>query len=964
MHDTRIRAVDAPAPSIRSARRRWPTTCLAVTFALLVAPGLPGSGGAAPGSPRLCAQEAPYRGLPVEGGVAETALLLRQMGGVKRVLLIAAHPDDEDTALLAELARFEGARAAYLSLTRGEGGQDLIGPELGKGLGLIRTGELLAARRLDGAEQYFSRAYDFGFSKTMAESFGHWPRDTLLGDMVWVIRTFRPQVVVSIFSGTPADGHGQHQVAGDLAPIAFRMAADSTAFPEQLRRGARPWQARKLYRRTWRSSDSVTLRIPTGNYDPVLGLSPFQLAMLSRSQHRSQDMGQPRPPGPRFTRLMILRNLTGAAPGEGLFAGIDTTLVGLADGVAPGRRQEARRELAAYRAAVQEARESLRALDPGAAVPSLQRAVDAVDSARALAGGGDPASVAGLDRQSDLANRALLSASGVTFRFRAEDDLWIPGATVRVHAELWNGGSRPVHAAAPTLSLPDGWSARLLPADSARDAPSGRQGFFGVAPAAAGGSAGLDLPAGRLARWTFDVDVPADARPTEEYFLRQDTAGDLYRWPDDPALRARPLDPPLATGRMSVRVGNGRAVRAAGDVRYRGVDKARGEFWRPVYVVPRVSVAVEPGVLVWPTGSAGAGGPEAGGRPVTVTVRSEAHDTLDLQVGLDLPGGWTTDPASTRVVLDERGATESRTFTLKPAADGEQGGSAAEGQEGPDGSRTFRIRALARAAGRAAREGHGPWSRQLALLDFPHIDPVPLYRDATVRLERFPVRVDRSRRVGYVMGSGDAVPDAIRQLGLSVTMIGPGQLRSGDLSAFDVIVLGVRAYEVRRDLQAANQRLLDWVRDGGTLIVQYNKYEYVDGGFPPFPATMAHPHDRVTDEHAPVELLHPDAPVLISPNRIGPGDFEGWIQERGLYFLHRWDPRYTPLLSMHDAGEAPKEGSLLVAGVGKGVYVYTGLDFFRELPAGVPGAYRLFANLLSLRPEAWRAWREGAGGDS
>ncbi|MDP2480188.1 MAG: PIG-L family deacetylase [Candidatus Palauibacterales bacterium] len=963
MHDTNIRASGAQTSSARLLRRRPLTALLAATVAVSAAPGLPGSGGAAPGSPPLLAQEAPYRGLPVEGGVTETALLLRRMGGVKRVLLIAAHPDDEDTALLAELARFEGARAAYMALTRGEGGQDLIGPQLGKGLGLIRTEELLAARRIDGAEQFFSRAYDFGFSKTMAESFGHWPRDTLLSDMVWVIRTFRPQVVVSIFSGTPADGHGQHQVAGDLTPIAFRLAADSTAFPEQLRWGARPWRAEKLYRRTWRSSDSVTLQIPTGNYDPVLGLSPFQLAMLSRSQHRSQDMGQARPPGPRYTRLMLLQNLTKAAPGKGLFAGIDTTLVGLAGGVPGARRQAARRELAEYRAAVQEARDSLRALDPGAAGRPLQRAVEAIDSARAMAAGADPAVRAALDRQVRLAGRALLSASGVTYRFRAEDDLWIPGTTVRVHAELWNGGSRPVHADAPALSLPDGWSARLLPADSVRAANPRRPGFYGVAPAAAGGDSGLQLPAGRLARWTFDVHVPADARPTEEYFLRQDTVGDLYRWPENPSLRARPLDPPMATGRLSVLVGGGRAVSASGDVRYRGVDKARGEFWRPVYVVPRVSVAVEPGVLVWPTDGMDAS--HDSDRQVTVTVRSEAHDTLDLDVGLELPGGWTSDPASTKVVLDERGATESRSFTLRPAADGGQdGGSASAGREGPDGSRTFRIQAVARAAGRTAGEGHGPWTRQLTLLDYPHIDPVPLYHDATVRLERFPVRVDRTGRVGYVMGSGDAVPDAIRQLGLSVTMLGPDQLRSGDLSAFDVIVLGVRAYEVRKDLQSANQRLLDWVRAGGTLIVQYNKYEYVDGGYPPYPATMAHPHDRVTDEHAPVTLLHPDAPALSEPNRIGPGDFEGWIQERGLYFLHSWDDRYTPLLSMRDAGEAPKEGSLLVATLGKGVYVYTGLDFFRELPAGVPGAYRLFANLLSLRPAAWHRWKEGAGGGS
>ncbi|HKK26564.1 MAG TPA: PIG-L family deacetylase [Gemmatimonadota bacterium] len=909
------------------------------------------------------AQEAPYRGLPVEGGAVETGLLLRQLGAIKRVLVIGAHPDDEDSALLAELARHLGARAAYLSLTRGEGGQDLIGSELGKGLGLIRTGELLAARRIDGAEQYFSRAYDFGYSKTAEESFSHWPRDTLLGDMVWVIRTFRPQVIVSIFSGTPADGHGQHQVAGILAREAFDAAADSSRFPEQLAWGARPWRAEKLYRRTWRTPESTTLRVQTGEYDPVLGMSPFQLAMLSRSQHRSQDFGVVRPPGPRYTQLMLLRDLTGAPAGAGLFAGIDTTLAGLADGLPEGVRARAGSRAAAYVAAVAEARDSLRVLDPGAAGGPLRAAVRAIDDLAELArtGGAAPSARAALERQRDLADRALLSAAGVTWRFRAHDDLWVPGETVRVDAEVWNGGASTVRAGRPGLDLPEGWSARLLPADSVELTPSERSGFYRAGAPVKGGAGATTVPPGRLARWSFELEVPGDAHPTVEYFLRRDTVGDLYRWPDDPSVRARPLDPPVATGSLELSVGDGASgvsVRAGSPVRYRGVDKAKGEFWRPVYVVPRLSVAAEPGVLVWPSG-------DTAERDVTVTLKSQVPDTVHAVADLEVPDGWATRPPDARVELAERGGTESREFRLRNGAAG-----SGESGAGP-AFRTYHLRGVARAAGatgsgaadgsagtRATGAGSGTrtWSRQLTMIDYPHIDPMPLYTDASVRVERFPVRVDRTRRVGYVMGSGDDVPDAIRQLGLPVTMIGPDRLRSGSFDDFDVIVLGVRAYEVRKDLQAANQRLLDWVRAGGTLIVQYNKYEYVDGGYPPYPATMAHPHDRVTDERAPVKLLHPDAPPLASPNRIGGRDFEGWIQERGLYFLHSWDDRFVPLLSMHDPGEGAKLGSLLVAPLGEGIYVYTGLDFFRELPAGVPGAYRLFANLLSLTPEAWARW--------
>lgn len=913
---------------------------------------------------QAAAQEAPYRGIPVEGGAVEAGLLLRQLGGVKRVLVIAAHPDDEDNSLLAELARHEGVEVAYLALTRGEGGQNLIGPELGEGLGLIRTEELLSARRIDGARQYFSRAYDFGYSKTAAESFSHWPRDTLLSDMVWVIRQFRPQVIVSIFSGTPADGHGQHQVAGILTRVAFDAAADSTRFPEQLKWGVRPWRTLKLYRRSWRRSDSTTIEIATGEYDPLLGMSPFQLAMLSRSQHRTQEFGEGRPPGPHSTRLLLLRNLTRAPAGAGLFAGVDTTLEGLTGELPPRERPWALREVSAFRAAVRGARDSLRVLDPAAAsgpVTAAVRSIQGLEDSAAAAGPHAAVADAALARQRRLAEEALLSVSGITRHFRADHDLWVPGEPIRIEAEVWNGGGAPLRAGPPTLHLPNGWSARLLSADSVRRTRSERSSFYPAGAPVRGGHAPITVPPSRLARWTFELNVPRDARPTVEYFLRQDTVGDLYRWPEDSSLRARPLDPPVATGALPLTLADGSVSLLTGAaVRYRGVDRAKGEFWRPVYVVPRLSVGVSPHALIWPTG-------DTGGRDVTVTLRSQVGDTLDADVSLDLPKGWRAEPARSRVQLDELGGTDTRTFRLLTGAVGRVGGAAA------DSFRTFTVRAVARpaAGGRGSAGPHGAsattsWSRRLTILNYPHIDPVPLYRDATVRVDRFPVRVDHKRRVAYIMGSGDAVPEAIRQLGLNVTMLAPDQVRSGSFADFDVIVLGVRAYEVRKDLQSANQSLLAWVRSGGTLIVQYNKYPYVDGGYAPYPVTMAHPHDRVTDEHAPVTLLHPDAPPLSSPNRIGARDFQGWIQERGLYFLHTWDHRFMPLLSMHDRGESPKEGSLLVAPVGKGVYVYTGLDFFRELPVGVPGAYRLFANLLSLTPEAWHAWernhRASAGG--
>lgn len=904
-------------------------------------------------------QAEPRPGGPTNSAAAEAGLLLRQLGAARRVLLIAAHPDDEDTALLAELDRSRGVRTAYLSLTRGEGGQNVIGPELGEGLGLVRTGELLAARRLDGAEQYFTRAYDFGYSKTAEETFEHWPREQLLRDVVWRIRTFRPHVVVSVFSGTPSDGHGHHQVAGLLARRAFRAAADSARFSDQLDHGVDAWAADKLYRRAWSDPDRATLRVSTGDYDPLLGRSPFQLAMEGRSQHRSQGFGAVQPPGPRFTRLQLLENRTGAPPGASLFAGVDTSLAGLADALPAGEqtREEMRERVEALRRSAGAARDSLRVLDAGAAVPPLRRALAAAREAERLAASaGEEGTRRVLARQAAVARRALLTASGVSVRFRAEDDLWVPGQPLRVHAELWNGSDVAVGARAPDLDLPSGWEVRLLPADSVRPTASERSRFYGSEPALAGGRGSMEVPAGEMARWTFRVTVPDTASATRQYFLRRERDGDLYRWPDDPELRGQPHSPPLATGRLPLRLesaGSGRPVVTAvrREVRYRGVDEARGEYWRPVYVVPRLSVAARPEVVISPIGE-GAARTDT----VTVSVRSHVADSIRAALSLRLPDGWSAHPDRRTARLAGRGASETRSFVLRDSGPTPSPGIGG-GDDASDGPWTAHRAAAEVRAAPTARDGErGPWDREFSVVDYPHIEPVPLFRDADLRIERFPVEVDRDRRVGYVMGTGDDVPTAIRQLGLPVTTIDAERLRAGDLGEFDVIVLGVRAYEVREDLQAANARLLDWVRQGGTLIVQYNKYEFVEGGYAPFRATMARPHDRVTDERAEVTLLHPESPPLSSPNDIGDRDFRDWVQERGLYFLHEWGDPFTPLLSMADPGEEARRGGLLVAPLGQGLYVYTGLAFFRQLPSGVPGAYRLFANLLSLEPGEWRSW--------
>ncbi len=875
-------------------------------------------------------------------GVVAAGLLIRQLDGVKRVLVIGAHPDDEDTALLTTLARGLGARAAYLSLTRGEGGQNLIGPELGEGLGIVRTGELLAARRLDGAAQYFTRAYDFGFSKNAEETFAHWPRDSLLRDVVWVVRSFRPHVIVSIFGGTPRDGHGQHQVAGLLAPAAFQAAGDPTRFADQLDEGVQPWSPLKLYRRTWRDPEATTLEMQSGTLDPLLGRSHFQVAMDSRSQHRSQDFGMAQQPGPHVTRLRLLDSRVSQLD-DGLFAGIDTTLAGLAAELPHELRSLAEPAVTRYRDAVHRAAAELSALDPSASVPALATALTALRELQRAVPEDDGSTFGFTDviqHRLAVLQRALLAAASITLSARADDDLLVPGQSLQVTLDLWNGGPFRVHPAEPTLDSPGGWQLTEPPAPVGEATSN-----FGPVGDPSGRTTSGALAPTTMRRWRARLRPAEDAPSSTPYYLHRPRDGDLYRWPAAPELRTLPHAPPLlhAAVEIEIEVGAGPggpvSVTVSEPVRFRGVDKASGEFWRPVNVVPALSVWLEPGVLVWPSG-------DAEPRSVTVTLRSDAGGRLEGDFGLELPAGWGADPATVGFSLIGPGATVAYSFRLLPPDE--------------DDAETASARLLIR--GVATTSDGQAYGSGVDVIDYPHIDPVPLRVDATVSVLRIPVRVAQ-RRVGYLMGSGDVGPDAIRQMGLNVEMIEPSAIDASALDRFDVIVLGVRSYEVQPDLVTANEDLLEWVRRGGVLVIQYNKYEFSDGKFAPFLLEIDRPAPRVTDETATITLLDPDAPVFTTPNRITAEDFQGWVQERGLYFPTRWDDRFTPLIETSDAGEAPTRGSLLIAPVGSGAYVYTSLSFFRQFPAGVAGAYRLFANLVSLDPAAWSEYARRTADD-
>jgi LmbE family N-acetylglucosaminyl deacetylase len=844
-------------------------------------------------------------------GAAALGVALRQLGTTKRVLMIAAHPDDENTALLAELALGDGADVAYLSLTRGEGGQNLIGPELNEGLGLIRTGELLAARRLDGAQQFFTRAYDYGFSKSAGEAFTQWPRDSLLADVAAVVRAYQPDIVVSVFSGTPADGHGQHQAAGMLARDVFAAVTRVTPATAVAHR---PHAPRYLFQALYRPPPDARLRVATGDLDPLFGRSRYQIAMQSRSRHRSQDMGRGEPLGPQTTMLSVL---AGPYPdgSRSLFAGLDTTLSQHARTAGAG--DEVVSNLAAYEADVASIRASYNPLVRAALVDRLNAAIRRLDVAQSLlleaqavsserhTLSSEPHALPGGPRYADLlrliaderaqAGEALRLDAGIVVDVTADTRTPVPGESFTATVTVWNGGPRAATFGWARLHAPRGWT--VTTADS---------------------SARVTIEPNAVLRRAYRVTLGADAAVSEPYFLRAPRDGAVYSYDGVPdSIRGLPFEPPPL--RAEVALSAGSTFRVVREAEYLDIDKAVGEVRRPLLVLPRAAVTVEPRTLVVRTG-------DTAPRSIAVNVSTLAPRGVAGTLRLVLPDAWRADRTEVPVQLARAGDARTVQFTLTPP---------------PDARGTANLRAVLEADGRTYDRGY-------TIIDYPHIRPQPLYRDAVVAVSSFDVRIADGLLVGYIEGAGDDGAEALRQLGARVEMLDAAALANGDLSRYHAIVAGIRAYEVRSDILAHNDRLLDYARDGGTFIVQYNKYELVDGEFMPYPASMARPHGRVTDEHAPVTLLAPEHPLLRGPNRITAADFDGWVQERGLYFLDAFDERYTPLLAMADEGEEALHGALVAARVGSGWYVYTGLALFRQLPAGVPGAYRLLANLVSL----------------
>ena len=793
---------------------------------------------------------------------------LRSFEELGSVLYIAAHPDDENTQLIAYLSRGRGYRTAYLSLNRGDGGQNLLGPEFGDELGVIRTQELLAARRIDGGRQFFTRARDFGYSKDYRQTLAKWNHQEVLSDVVRVIREFRPDVLITRFPPEPGNTHGHHTASAVLALEAFKLAGDPKAFPEQL--GAlTPWQPRRILQNGFgrgpgSPSPEGVLQLDVGGSDPVTGDLFSEIAAHSRSMHRTQGLGGFTSGGCSGPRLESFKLLDGDPAGKDILDGVDTTWNRVPGGAEVGHRAG---EIVAQ----------FNPQDPAASLPALLAL-----RSRLAALPGDPV-VNEKHRQLDRILQACLGLEVATTAPQAEV---VPGEAMQLH-----------HTAIVRSDFAVRWLAVRYPGNATEI--SGAGGLTANQPAI---------------RDVAEI-LPAGTPVSQPYWLREEGTAGMFRV-DDPTLIGRPENPPVFPVEFVFEVGGQTLAVPDEPVQVIAVPE-QGEIRRRLEVIPPVSLQFASDVELFAPGVA---------RPVVIEVvayRPGAAGTLELET----PAGWQVAPARQVFQLAAVGARARYTFTVT----------------GPSRPATADITARAEIGG--ARFGTGRVE-----IRYNHIPPILLQPPARLKAVCLELAI-RGRRVGYLPGAGDSVAANLEEMGYEVTLLTGADLSPERLHEFDAVVFGVRAFNTRTDLAPHLAALFAYVADGGNVIVQYNTPRGLQTPqLAPYDLKLSGdlPHNRVTDENAPVTLLVPDHPAFTAPNRIIPADFDGWVQERGLNFPSEWDPHFTPLLACSDPGEAPLTSGLLVARHGRGYYVYTGLSWFRQLPAGVPGAYRLFANLVSL----------------
>lgn len=835
-------------------------------------------------------------------GVMGLGQQLKRLQTTASALHTGAHPDDEDSGLMAYLARREMARTAYLSINRGDGGQNVIGEELFESLGVIRTEELLQARRLDGGEQLFGRVMDYGFSKKREEAARIWGEQLTLGDMVRAIRVYRPLVIISRFSGTPADGHGQHQLVGYLTPIAFKAAADPAQFPEHFQEGLRPWQAKKLYRgQGFRPSpdNQPTLTLNTGEYDSLLGRSYFEIAMEGRSQHKSQEMGLLELRGKFSSGLLLLETSGEKVETErSVFDGLDISIKGIA-ALTNNSEERFAQKLAELQETAETALKSFDPFNPQKLVPILakgyKQAYDAEWSTR------NPDSKILLRQKQKEFAKALQMASGVVVDALSDTDMLVAGNSTNVAVRVFAPEKTEVKVSNVSLKTPKGWTADVSPEPIQQET-----GFRPRRETAFNAS-------------FFTVVLPKDAKPTQPYWMEKPRNPNFtFNW-SHPESKNLPFQNPLVTAEVKMEIG-GQEITVEREVEFRFADDIRGELRRNLNVVPQVTVGLESNLLIAPVSA------KAAKHRLVMSVRNNSPNAVKGTGRFNLPTGWTLSPDSEEFSLAQKGDKIALSFEVTIPANAK-----------PD---SYNLTATATVDG-------NNYDLQVQEIAYPHIQTHRLYTKSDVKAQVLDLKISPVK-IGYIMGSGDKVPQAIQRLGLNLTMLDEKALSTGNLNQFDTIIVGIRASQVRPDYVANNGRLTQFMQNGGTLIVQYQQQEYARLNLPPYPAKMEG-NIRTVDENAPVKILEPNHPVFNFPNKITDADFADWVQERNLYTLTSFDEtKYTPLLETHDEGEAESKGGMLYAEVGKGKFIYTSYSWFRQLPVGNAGAYRIFSNMLSL----------------
>jgi LmbE family N-acetylglucosaminyl deacetylase len=864
--------------------------------------------------------------LPEDRGSAGALAALEKLPVFVRVLEITAHPDDESSGTLTWLARKVHARTALFSLTRGDGGQNILGNEKYEAMGLVRTGELLEACKLYGVDLYFGSVFEFGFSKSAEETLSKWGHEPTLEELVRFIRTWKPTIIISIFQGTAADGHGHHQAAGILAREAFRAAGDPEKYKEHMKQGLSPWQAKSLFCSAMGGMEGApgsgvsqtdatsVVRVPAGDYDPVLGRSYREIGAEGYSKHRSQGNGMNFSlPGRSYEQFRLIDTiLKGKTQGGSLFGGVNISLQGileLAD-AEKGSVSFLQGELASAAKSGTEAleryqagriKESAEAVRHG--IDTLTQSLRKLESAPLSKAHKDLLSEAVREKLEDY-QKAIGAVLGVQILARTDAATATPEQTVELSVYFFNRGVEGVELKRIELSIDKEYKV----------SPWGDIKFGEIA-------------AGDSKLFKFAVIVPKDAQATEPFWYRKDPTDNRY------ALRPTAnVFAPFGRSEIAVRAiyqFHGMEIPAvAAPALAQGGDPVTGSNFVSFQIVPALSIKLLPNSLIAPVST----NPQT--RQFQLSILNNEVSGTQGNARIIAPAGWIVQPSESRFSLSRKGETRNLTFSVTIP-----GGT-------PPGS--FLLEAV-------AVTDHGEFRRGYQVISYPENWTRNLYTPSSTKLQIFDIKVPSNIIVGYVMGAGDEVPSALEQLGAKVQMLAGNDLAFGDLSRFSAIITGIRAYNLNEDLKTNNQRLLQYVEQGGILIVQYNQPLRSGPGpaaaleFPygPYPMVIS-ASDRITVEESPVTILDPTNPVFSSLNKITEADFAGWVQERGLYFMSSWDSRYTPLLSGHDPGEDAKNGGMLWTRYGKGYYIYTSYAWFRQLPAGVPGAFRIFANLLSL----------------